>query len=257
MDECAQVPHRCREGHRLWQMVKATHTGHFYDGAAVTDTTARDTASNRKPGRRPTNGASEATGFNWTQYPHHGPGAEVLGIGAGAAVLDLGCSKGDNLAHLATLGARAVGVDLSLTQLHIAKSRWGGLDGVALRHGGALEFLTGTGENFDAVFSVFGAVWFSDPGVLLPAIRERLRPGGVLAFSQRPPIVDCYGCQASYTNRGANEDPLVVKRWDYEPERWGEILREHGFALVSARVLPPPSGPRRVGTLLVRATAVG
>ncbi|MEU7332808.1 class I SAM-dependent methyltransferase [Streptomyces parvus] len=31
----------------------------------------------------------------------------------GANVLDLGCGKGDNLAHLATLGTRPVGVDIS------------------------------------------------------------------------------------------------------------------------------------------------
>ncbi|MER6237781.1 hypothetical protein ABT185_17205, partial [Streptomyces clavifer] len=55
-------------------------------------------------------------------------------------------------------------------------------------------------------------------------IRRRRRPGGVLAFSQRPPIEGCYGCQASYINRSEEEDPLVVKRWDYEPDRWVELL---------------------------------
>ncbi|MEV7303403.1 hypothetical protein [Streptomyces clavifer] len=75
-----------------------------------------------------------------------------------------------------------------------------------------------------AVFSVFGAVRFTDPALLPPEIRRRRRPGGVLAFSQRPPIEGCYGCQASYINRSEEEDPLVVKRWDYEPDRWVELL---------------------------------
>ncbi|MEV0090485.1 class I SAM-dependent methyltransferase [Streptomyces sp. NPDC050738] len=220
------------------------------------DTSAMDTYAQQKRDRRPASGGSDATWFNWTQYPAHGPGAEVLGIGPGASVLDLGCGKGGNLAHISTLGARAVGVDISLAQLRAAK-RWGARDGMALRHGSALEFLKGTSEDFDAVYSVFGAVWFSDPGVLLPAIRRRLRRGGVLAFSQRPPIVDCYGCQASYINRRPDQDPVVVRRWDYEPERWREILHEHGFTLMAAQVLRPPPGPREIGTLLVRAAATG
>ncbi|WP_406483643.1 hypothetical protein [Streptomyces sp. NBC_01615] len=64
------------------------------------------------------------------------------------------------------------------------------------------------------MYSVYGVVWFTAPAVLLPTIRERLRPEGVLVFSQRPAVEGCYGCQASYIPRGTDEDPLVVKRWD-------------------------------------------
>ncbi|MEU9995655.1 hypothetical protein [Streptomyces sp. NPDC050848] len=45
----------------------------------------------------------------------------------------------------------------------------------------------------------------------------------------------------------------AVKRWDYPPETWAEMFREHGFVDVTAVVLPaPPHGSRRIGTLLVR-----
>jgi SAM-dependent methyltransferase len=220
----------------------------------VTETKAWDTYSKQKPERRPTNAAGETTWFNWTQYPDHGPGAEVLGVGAGSTVLELGCGKGGNLAHVATLGARAVGVDMSLAQIKAAEARWADT-GIVLHRAEATTYLEESGEHFDAVFSVFGAVWFTDPAVLLPAIRRRLRPGGVLAFSHRPAIEGCYGCQASYINRSEDEDPLVVKRWDYEPARWEELLAEHGFTAATARVLPAPPGPRKIGTLLVRARA--
>ncbi|MFD8429217.1 hypothetical protein ACFV1R_16610 [Streptomyces coelicoflavus] len=90
---------------------------------------------------------------------------------------------------------------------------------------------------------------------LLPAIRERLHPGGRLVFSQRPPVEGCYGCQASYIPRGADEDPLVVKRWDYEPDAWERVLKEHGFTDVTADVLAAPPGNRKTGTLIVRARA--
>ncbi|WP_406735335.1 methyltransferase domain-containing protein [Streptomyces sp. NBC_01108] len=220
----------------------------------MTQTQAWDTYSAQKPERRPTNAAGETTWFNWTQYPDHGPGAELLGIGPGSSALDLGCGKGGNLAHVTALGARAVGVDVSLAQIKAADTRWSDT-GMVLHRTEATQFLKESDEHFDAVFSVFGALWFTDPAVLLPAIRRRLRPGGVLAFSHRPPIEGCYGCQASYINRSEDEDPLVVKRWDYEPDRWLKILAEHGFAAETARVLPAPPGKRKIGTLLVRAYA--
>lgn len=218
----------------------------------MTQTQAWDTYSKQKPERRPTNAAGATTWFNWTQYPDHGPGAEVLSVGPGASVLELGCGKGGNLAHITTIGARAVGVDVSLAQISAAEARWSGT-GMILHHTEALKFLGESGKQFDAVYSVFGAVWFTDPAALLPAIRRRLRPGGVLAFSHRPPVEGCYGCQASYINRSEDEDPLIVKRWDYDPDRWVEILTGHGFASVTARVLPAPTGRRKIGTLLVRA----
>ncbi|MFB4423051.1 hypothetical protein C5F59_018375 [Streptomyces sp. QL37] len=46
----------------------------------------------------------------------------------------------------------------------------------------------------------------------------------------------------------------VVKRWAYEPDRWVELLTEHGFTSPTAQILPAPPGPRKVGTLLVRAS---
>ena len=222
----------------------------------MTDTAiAWDTYSRQRPERRPTNAAGEATWFNWTQYPDHGPGAELLEAPAGGRVLDLGCGKGGNAAHLAALGHCAVGVDVSPMQLAAARDRWGRAPGLDLRQVEAVDFLREDRDGFDAVYSVYGAVWFTDPTQLLPAIRERLHPGGRLAFSQRPPVEGCYGCQASYIPRGAHEDPLVVKRWDYEPDAWERVLKEHGFTDVTADVLAAPPGNLKTGTLIVRARA--
>ncbi|CAL9595412.1 class I SAM-dependent methyltransferase [Streptomyces sp. enrichment culture] len=222
----------------------------------MTDTAiAWDTYSRQRPERRPTNGRGETTWFNWTQYPDHGPGAELLEAPAGGRVLDLGCGKGGNAAHLATLGVRAVGVDVSPRQLVAARERWGQTSGLELHRAEAVRFLGEDDGEFDAVYSVFGAAWFTDPAVLLPAISKRLRPGGVLAFSQRPPVEGCYGCQASYIPRGADEDPLIVKRWDYEPYEWKRLLKERGFTDVDATVLAAPPGNRTIGTLIVRARA--
>ncbi|KUN81112.1 methyltransferase type 11 [Streptomyces bungoensis] len=220
----------------------------------MTDTAiAWDTYARQRPERRQTNAHGETTWFNWTQYPDHGPGAELLDATAGGRVLDLGCGKGGNAAHLAAIGMRALGIDLSHAQLLAARNRWGLLAGLELRQAEARAFLQSTDETFDAVYSVYGALWFTDPDLLLPAIRERLRPGGRLVFSQRPPVAGCYGCQASYIPRGPDEDPLVVKRWDYELRMWEQLLAEQGFVDTRAALLPAPPGPRRVGTLIVSA----
>ncbi|MEU6098658.1 class I SAM-dependent methyltransferase [Streptomyces sp. NPDC047079] len=220
----------------------------------MTDTAiAWDTYSRQRPERRPTNARGETTWFNWTQYPEHGPGVELLEVEAGARVLDLGCGKGGNAAHLATLGVQAVGVDVSPAQLRAARERWGQMPGLELHQAEAVAFMQEADEPFDAVYSVYGALWFTDPDRLLPVVRERLRPGGRLAFSQRPPVEGCYGCQASYIPRGPDEDPAVVKRWDYEPDVWERMLKEYGYTDVHATVLPAPPGPRTVGTLIIQA----
>lgn len=222
----------------------------------MTDTAiAWDTYSRQRPERRPVNAHGETTWFNWTQYEDHGPGAELLGLPAGGRVLDLGCGKGGNAAHLASLGMSAVGIDVSPVQLRAAKERWGDTPGLELRRAEAIAFLQEGGDDFDAVYSVYGAVWFTAPALLLPLVRERLRPGGALVFSQRPPVEGCYGCQASYIPRGPEEDPLVVKRWDYEPAMWESLLAGYGFTDVRTEVVPAPPGPRTIGTLLVRARA--
>ncbi|MEU0076214.1 methyltransferase domain-containing protein [Streptomyces sp. NPDC006332] len=222
----------------------------------MTDTViAWDTYSRQRPERRPTNARGETTWFNWTQYADHGPGIELLEVDDGARVLDLGCGKGGNAAHLAVVGVRAVGVDVSPRQLAAARERWGLTPGLELHGAEAVGYLREDQEGFDAVYSVYGVVWFTDPALLLPAIRKRLRPGGRLVFSQRPPVEGCYGCQASYIPRGPDEDPLVVKRWDYEPDAWERLLKEHGFTDVDATVLAAPPGNRTIGTLIVRARA--
>ncbi|MFJ3106835.1 methyltransferase domain-containing protein [Streptomyces sp. NPDC086835] len=117
--------------------------------------------------------------------------------------------------------APAVGVHVSFAQPKAAEARWAD-SGLVLHRADAVRFLEETGTHFDTVYSVFGAAWFTNPEQLLPVIRQRLKPGGV--FAQRPPIEDCYGCQASYSNRSEDEDPLVLKRWDSAPGT-GRIVR--------------------------------
>ncbi|WP_107499085.1 trans-aconitate 2-methyltransferase [Streptomyces sp. SM14] len=137
-------------------------------------------------------------------------------------------------------------------QLDKARERWPD-SGLELHQGDALAFVAGQ-EPFDAIYSVFGAAYFTDPALTLPGVAKGLRPGGVFAMSQNPAVEGCYGCQASYIPRGPDEDPAIVKRWDHPLEAWPPMLERCGFEEVSATVLPAPSvGKRRIGTLLIRA----
>ncbi|MCK8676180.1 class I SAM-dependent methyltransferase [Streptomyces lichenis] len=213
---------------------------------------AWDSYARTKPQRRRTNAKGETTWFNWTQHPDHGPGAELLSLPPGGRVVDLGCGSGGNLAHLAELGMCAMGVDLSPAQLAKAGERWSGVRGMELHQGEALDFLARQ-EPLDAIYSVFGAAYFTDPRLTLPAVFDRLKPGGVFVMSQHPAVDGCHGCQASYIPRGPDEDPAIVKRWDYPSETWALTLEQFGFEDVTATVLPAPAtGSRRIGTLLVR-----
>jgi SAM-dependent methyltransferase len=213
-------------------------------------------ARSKKP-RRLVNAAGERTWFNWTQYPDHGPGAELLNPESPGSVLDLGCGEGGNAAHLATLGVQMTGVDWSQPQIDAARERWGDLPGLDLVVADVVEYLGTSTASWDAVYSVFGAVWFLDPETLLPLIRRRLRAGGQLVFAHLPPVEGCYGAQAAFVRSPETDEPLPIRRWDYTPEMWCDHLVQAGFDPIEARVIPSPEGATGNGTLLVRARSQG
>ncbi|WP_413809566.1 class I SAM-dependent methyltransferase [Streptomyces sp. OE57] len=108
-------------------------------------------------------------------------------------------------------------------------------------------------RTYDAVFSIWGALWFTDPDDLIPLIAKRLSPGGTLDFSQAEPLDGYYGPQPMYGN-GLAGRKLTLLRWSYPPQWWADLLKRTGFVDIDARVLPAPR-PEDVGTLMVRASA--
>ena len=217
---------------------------------------AWDVYARSKQPRRLLNAAGERTWFNWTQYPDHGPGAELLNPEPGTSMLDLGCGKGGNAAHLATLGVHVTGVDWSHRQIDAAQERWTGVTGLHLVVADVVNFLATNAATWDVIYSVFGVVWFHDPAALLPLIRLRLRSGGQLAFSHLPPVEGCHGAQAAFVRSSDTDESLPVRRWDHTPETWLDCLENTGFEPIEGRVVPPPEGVADNGTLLVRARKV-
>ncbi|MGW1795510.1 class I SAM-dependent methyltransferase [Streptomyces sp. NPDC001984] len=188
--------------------------------------------------------------FCWTQYTGHGPGPELLG--APESVLEVGCGTGRALAHLARQGVKATGVDLSPRMVQLAAEKWAPL-GVRIEQGEILDWLA-TGEGrYDAVYSIFGAAWFTDPSRLFPLVREHLVPDGMFVFSQPPAIPGAYGAQGMYKGGFAGK-AMFTYRYSYRPAVWERLLTRAGFATAKAEVLEAPK-PGHIGTLIVSARA--
>ncbi|MFF4694865.1 class I SAM-dependent methyltransferase [Streptomyces chattanoogensis] len=194
--------------------------------------------------------------FEWTQYPGYGPGAEILGRPGRA--LDLGPAEGKEAVFLARQGCEVTGVDLSAVQVARAARWWSNEPGLRFVHADVCDYLAADNEPFDAAYSVWGAVWFTDPEQLLPLVAKSLAPGGTFAFSQAKPsqaepTPGAYGPQpmrGKWLEGRARE--LTVLRWQYSPPTWTDLLKRHGFTSIAARVLPAPE-TGKLGTLMVQA----
>ncbi|MGV9689652.1 class I SAM-dependent methyltransferase [Streptomyces sp. NPDC003444] len=211
--------------------------------------------------------------MEWTTRPGQGPGAEILGPDlCGKRLLELGCGPGHNAAHLATLpqalgfaragdtpiGAHVTGVDLVGLQVRRARSHYGRLNNLTFVAGHALHYLHASDEQFDAIYSVFGAVGLVAPELLLPAIAQRLTPGRVLAFSVPHPQRG--GGSPSGDDRPRRDfvtlpdrTRLPIARWEFDTDRWERHLSQAGFWLTSAQEFYDPRMGHWPTTLLIRA----
>ncbi|RKS05950.1 methyltransferase family protein [Nocardiopsis sp. Huas11] len=189
--------------------------------------------------------SEEVPALEWTQFPEHGPGLELLG--EPSTTLELGFGRGNTVAALDSHGVKAAGVDVSPAAVRAAGERWEHL-GAEFHHADVTEFLGGTDRRWEAIYSIWGAAWFTDPQVLFPLVYNRLESGGRFVFSHAPAVPGSYGVQGVYGG-GFNGRQVWVYRWAYEPEVWAEILTGHGFADVKVWVETAPE-PDHVGTLI-------
>lgn len=200
-----------------------------------------DSFAVRAKPRRLVNAAGAATWLNWTQYPDHGPDESVLGPIRDKRIIELGSGAGANLAHLATLGAtQCTGVDIAPTRTAAAIERWGAAPNIEFITADALEHLATHPGQYEIVYSIFGAVWFTDPQQLLPIIHEALTPGGVLVFSHLP-----------NSDTAVPRDRLIMKHHLSIPQ-WKQALDAAGFDSITTEIIPAPVIDNQ-GTLLVRA----
>lgn len=165
-------------------------------------------------------------------------GAEVLGLlapRAGERILDLGCGDGALTVKLVAAGASVVGVDGAPDMVRAACAL--GLD-ARVMDGQHLAF----GPEFDAVFSNAALHWMPDGAAVIAGAFRALKPGGrfVGEFGGHGNIAAIVtALNAALTARGLDAGKL--RRWYPTAERYASMLREGGFEVESAVIIPRPT----------------
>lgn len=105
---------------------------------------------------------------------------QTIGIRRGESVLDLGCGDGTTALPAAVLGAGVLGVDIArnLVEAGNRRAAAGGLGNLRFQQGDASQ-LTGIEDNqFDAVVSIFGAMFAPRPHDVAKEMVRVTKPGG-------------------------------------------------------------------------------
>lgn len=178
----------------------------------------------------------------------------VLGDVSGRDVLDLCCGGAQTSVHLAKLGARVTGVDVSPRQLAHARAlvEREGVD-VRLVEAPCNRLAMLPDASFDVAFSAFALGYVEDVSGTFREAFRLLRPGGLFAFSWASPLFECTALTA--------EGMLIVARpyYDTAPQvvheeegttveyvrTYGDWLRELVHAgFVVTDILEPRPEPR-------------
>lgn len=119
----------------------------------------------------------------------------AAGFAPGRRVLDVGCGSGTLLAEAVSLGAQAVGVDISPVMVEGARSRVPEATVVVADAQTADLVDLAPAGGFDAVVSRFGVMFFDDPIAAFANLRNVAAEGADLAFA-------CW--------RGREENPMFT-----------------------------------------------
>lgn len=144
----------------------------------------------------------------------------------GGRAADLGCGNGwgTPLLHQRTGAAETVGIDSSPRMLEGSGAHL--VDGVRFEVGD-LAAVEGT---WDVLFANASLQWLPDHDELLPALVERLRPGGTLAFQVPANFDHPSHTVADEVGRRLGLEPLDRTIGALSPARYAEILHAAGIA---------------------------
>lgn len=167
---------------------------------------------------------------------------EALRLRVGERVLDIGCGTGVTTRMLADAlhpSGHAHGIDISSSMIDMARER--------VFHGGAsfevadAQVAAVEGAPFDAAYSRFGVMFFSDPQAAFANIRRSLHPGGRLGFAcwQDLSLNDWIGIPATAVYGllpgGTTPGPVAGEPGPFsmtDAEGIDEMLHGAGFSLV-------------------------
>ena len=190
-----------------------------------------------------------AAGTMWTalrdrfddQAGDHGAAAiEVLAPQAGERIIDIGCGAGSSTAQIARLvgdAGHVTGFDISATMIDGARTLAAseGLANVDLTVGDAMvEEFSG---DFDALYSRFGVMFFSDATRGFANMRTAVRSGGRMAFVcwQSPVKNEWASVPLSVVGRFVDmpfgADPTAPGPFSLaDPDRLGRVLGDAGWS---------------------------
>lgn len=143
----------------------------------------------------------------------HVPEAELRALPdvAGPDVVELGCGTAYWSAWLARRGARPVGLDLTPSQLELARA-------MQAKHGLEFPLVEANAEDvplpdasFDLALSEYGAASWCDPYRWVPEAGRLLRPGGLLVFMTASTIRQVAGSEGR-TGTGLRRDWFGMHR---------------------------------------------
>ena len=113
--------------------------------------------------------------------------AQSLGIPAGSRVLDVACGTGNLAIPLARSGCVVTGVDIATNLLAQARERAAAEGLTATFDEGDAEELPYADGTFDAVVSMFGAMFAPRPEMVASELARVLKPGGLLGMANWNP----------------------------------------------------------------------
>lgn len=200
--------------------------------------------------------------FHWIWSQDTGPGPELLGDLTGRRVGDLGSGAARHAAHLATRHqpSRVDAIDASPAQHAMATDLYAHLaPRLRLVHADVTSHLRTAPDTYDVLYSVFGAVDFTEPRDLLPAAAAALRPGGRLVFSSLAHYLNGAPAQSDVVHadvpaKTPGGEATTMRRWVLQEQVWAKLLDEAGLTSITTEVLPASTaGKRCADTLLVTA----
>lgn len=192
----------------------------------------------------------------------------ALAPAPGERILDIGCGCGQTSLQLAERvgpSGDVLGLDISRPMLAVARARTASPDAARPRfvEGDAQTFDFDQGA-FDAAFSRFGWMFFTDPAAAFANIRRALRPGGRLSLvtwrslAENPLFAAPAQAAASMVELPPPPDPTAPGPFRYaEAASATRVLCDAGFSEVSAEPFDAPVGSTDLDGALDLALKLG
>ncbi|MFE6847976.1 class I SAM-dependent methyltransferase [Streptomyces sp. NPDC057686] len=200
--------------------------------------------------------------FHWDWYQRNGPGAELLGSLDGMAVIEVGAGTGRQAAHLArtSTASEVTALDASASMHERCRRSYGNVPRLRMVLADAISYLVERPSTFDLVYSVFGALDFTDPRRLLPAVAASLRPGGTLVFSTLGHYRNGQASESRVSSAQlptvlADGTPTTMERWVLDLPLWERLLARAGLDVVGVETVHDPGrgGGPPMATRIIRA----